>query len=90
MELVIRLCQSAHSTKTQDHYPVECQAPFRAMPVNELLNGVTIAPLCICGVVNAAKEIAGRTDGTPRQTVEIFAQYGREHERENLGATSSD
>lgn len=28
------------------------------------------------GKVNAAKEIADRTDGTPRQTVEISGQYG--------------
>jgi hypothetical protein len=37
-------------TIAQNHYPVERQARFRAIPVNELLNGMTIAPLCICGV----------------------------------------
>jgi hypothetical protein len=30
---------------TQDHDPVEGQARFRAIPVNELIDGVTITPL---------------------------------------------
>jgi len=33
---------------TQDHDPVEGQARFRAIPVNELIDGVTITPLCVC------------------------------------------
>jgi len=33
---------------TQDHDPVEGQARFRAVPVNELIDGVTITPLCVC------------------------------------------
>jgi hypothetical protein len=32
----------------QDHDPVEGQARFRAVPVNELIDGVTITPLCVC------------------------------------------
>src|SRR5579859_3009410 len=32
---------------TQDHEPVEGQAWFRAIPVNELIDGVTISPLRI-------------------------------------------
>lgn len=34
----------------QDHYPVERQARFRAIPLDELVDGVTIAPLCVRGV----------------------------------------
>jgi hypothetical protein len=34
----------------QDHDPVECQARFRTIPVNELIDGVTITPLCVHGV----------------------------------------
>ena len=34
----------------QDHNPVEGQARFRTIPVNELIDGVTIAPLCVCRV----------------------------------------
>jgi hypothetical protein len=34
----------------QDHDPVEGQARFRAIPVNELIDGVTITPLCVCRV----------------------------------------
>ncbi len=33
---------------TQDYDPVEGQARFRALPVNELIDGVTITPLCVC------------------------------------------
>jgi len=33
---------------TQDHDPVEGQVRFRTMPVNELIDGVTITPLCVC------------------------------------------
>ena len=32
----------------QDHDPVEGQARFRAVPVNELIDGVTITALCVC------------------------------------------
>jgi hypothetical protein len=32
---------------TQDHDPVEGQARFRAIPVNELIDGV-MTPLCVC------------------------------------------
>jgi len=32
----------------QDHDPVKGQARFRAVPVNELIDGVTITPLCVC------------------------------------------
>lgn len=32
----------------QDHGPVEGQARFRAIPVNELIDSVTITPLCVC------------------------------------------
>src|SRR5258708_38349209 len=32
----------------QDHDPVEGQAWFRTIPVNELIDGVTITPLCVC------------------------------------------
>jgi hypothetical protein len=33
---------------TQHHDPIEGQARFRALPVNELINGMTITPLCVC------------------------------------------
>src|SRR5438552_18721819 len=33
---------------TQDYNPIEGQARFRAIPVNELIDGVTITPLCVC------------------------------------------
>jgi hypothetical protein len=33
---------------TQDHDPVEGQPRFRAIPVNELIDSVTITPLCVC------------------------------------------
>jgi hypothetical protein len=32
---------------TQDHDPVEGQARFRAIPINEHIDGVTISPLCV-------------------------------------------
>jgi hypothetical protein len=32
----------------QDHDPVERQARFRAIPINELIDGVTITSLCVC------------------------------------------
>jgi hypothetical protein len=34
----------------QDYDPVEGQARFRTIPVNELIDGVTITPLCVCRV----------------------------------------
>src|ERR1700692_4885409 len=34
----------------QDHNPVEGQARFRTIPVNKLIDGVTITPLCVCRV----------------------------------------
>jgi hypothetical protein len=33
-----------------DHYPVEGQARSRTIPVNELIDGVTKNPLCVCRV----------------------------------------
>jgi hypothetical protein len=35
-------------TIAQDHDPIEGQARFRTIPVNELIDGVTITPLCVC------------------------------------------
>jgi hypothetical protein len=32
----------------QDDDPVEGQARFRTIPVNELIDGVTVTPLCVC------------------------------------------
>src|SRR5713226_7391426 len=34
---------------TQDHDPVKGQTRFRAIPVNELIDGVTISPLGVSG-----------------------------------------
>src|SRR2546425_5876706 len=33
---------------TQGHDPVEGQARFRAIPVDELVDGVSITPFCVC------------------------------------------
>src|SRR5271154_2431270 len=41
----------------QDHDPVEGQARFRTIPVNELIDGVTITPLCVCRVGEKVPEI---------------------------------
>src|ERR1700674_2365341 len=43
----------------QDHDPVEGQAWFRTIPVDELIDGVTIAPFCVCRVEAIQHRVLG-------------------------------
>ena len=43
-------CFKELAIAAQDHDPVEGQARFRTIPINEFIDGVTITPLSVCRV----------------------------------------
>jgi hypothetical protein len=62
----------------QDRDPIEHQARFRAIPINELVDGVTIAPLCVCGVKVVQRRGFGLFRSGRRRTDLVLLRFLRE------------